>query len=105
MTDEGGDFNLQVLLVEEGVLLVEIGDRDDDLIHAGVPEEDEELRLHLVRLHHVVVGWVDLMPLVLLVVRHIFIFSMHGSTQLRSYLEGAAMLPKAYRLCLPGPPG
>ena len=52
---------------------MEVGDRDDDLIHAGLPEEDGELRLHLVRLHHVVVGWGDLMPLVLLVVRHIFI--------------------------------
>jgi hypothetical protein len=82
MPDEGCDFNLQVLRVEEGVLLVEIGDRDDDLIHAGVSEEDGELRLHLVRIHHVVVGWGDLMPLVLLVVRYILILSMHGTTQL-----------------------
>jgi hypothetical protein len=68
--------------LKKGVLFVELGDRDDDLIHAGVPEEDGLLCLHLVRPHNVVVGWGDLMPLVLLVVRHIFIFSMHGSTQL-----------------------
>jgi hypothetical protein len=65
---------------------VEVCDRDDDLIHAGEPKEDWELCLHLVRLHHVVVGWGDLLPLVLLLVRHIFIFSMHGSTQLPSVL-------------------
>ena len=82
MPDEGCDFNLQVLRVEERVLFVEIGDRDFDLIHAGVPEEDWELCLHLVRLHHVVVGWGDLLPLVLLVVRYILILSMHGTTQL-----------------------
>ena len=27
---------------------MEVGDRDDDLIHAGVPEEDGEFRLPLV---------------------------------------------------------
>ena len=45
MPDEWSDLNLQILGIEEGVLLVKVGNGDDDLIHSCIPEEYGKLGL------------------------------------------------------------